>query len=45
MAPVCTDFSGPPDDSPKYAVSSTRQHAISANKTARRRRTCLSYID
>src|SRR4029079_1448265 len=41
---VWTDLSGPPEDSPKYAVRSTRQHTTSANKTARRRRTCLSYM-
>ena len=44
IAPVWTDCSGPPEDSPKYAVSSTRQHTTSASRTARRRRTCLSYI-
>src|SRR5215218_902347 len=44
IAPVWTDFSGPPEDSPKYAVSRTRQHTTSASRTARRRRTCLSYI-
>ena len=44
IAPVWTDFSGPPEDSPKYAVRRTRQHTTSANRTARRRRTCLSYI-
>src|SRR5215218_793600 len=44
IAPVWTDLSGPSEDSPKYAVSRTRQQATSASKTARRRRTCLSYI-
>src|SRR5215211_7869329 len=44
IAPVWTDLSGPSEDSPKYAVSRTRQQATSASRTARRRRTCLSYI-
>src|SRR5919109_3151494 len=44
IAPVWTDRSGPFSDSPKYAVSRTRQQTTSASSTARRRRTCLSYI-
>ena len=43
LVPRWTACSAPPPDSPKYAVSRIREQTTSSPRTARRRRTVLSY--